>query len=169
MHEEMTAAEEWVIDDDSKAEWALRKILEAYDERDRLLALVQSERDRLDKQEQSIQEKCRSDTAHLEALLREYMGSVKTRDTAAQSSYKLLSGTLVYKKPKTDIAQGEELLAWLEKNRPELVRVKKEAAWSDVKKAVSETEDGVFVLADSGEVVEGIEKKVIPGEFMVRR
>ena len=53
------------------------------------------------------------------------MTTVKTRDTATQSIYKLLNATLVYKKAHTDISAAEGLTAWLETNRPEYVKVNK--------------------------------------------
>jgi hypothetical protein len=160
--------ESWKIEDDSAAEWALRKVLGHFEERDRLLSLVHAEQARLAEKEEEINKKCDSNTGFLLLKLEEYFSSVKTRDTATQSSYKLLSGTLVYKKPKVDIQPGEALVEWLEENRPEFVTVEKKANWKEIKKHVTQIAEGVYALDDTGEILDGILPKEIPGKFEVK-
>ena len=53
----MQEEERFVVDDDQKADWAARVIKEEAEERDRLLALVKAERERLDAKEREIMEK----------------------------------------------------------------------------------------------------------------
>lgn len=159
----------FTIDDDGKADWAVTKVLEAYAERDRLLALVDEKRSELDVKEQSIKDRCDRETEYLVSQLHDYIGRVPTKKTATQESYRLLSGTIVAKKPKVDVAAGDGLLEWLCENRPELVKVDKKPDWAAVKKLVKEANDGYFVLGDTGEIVEGIVKKEIPEKFEVKR
>lgn len=160
--------EGWVIEDDSAADWAARKVLEEKEEHDRLMALVIAERDRLMEKEAEIKRRYEQKTGFLLAKLREYMQTVKTRDTATQSSYALLNAKLVYKKPRVDLAPAEGLVDWLEANRPELVKVKKEADWAAVKKAVCQIGENVYAFADTGEIVDGITVKETPGKFEVK-
>lgn len=154
--------------DDVTADWAARAVKEDYAERDRLLALVDAERARLDAKEKEIREKYAGKTEYLETQLLSYMTTVKTRDTATQSSYTLLSAKLVYKKAKADIQPGEGLVAWLDANHPEFVKVERKPDWAGIKKHIVQIGEGVFAMEDTGEIVEGILPKEVPGKFEVK-
>ena len=158
----------FIVDNDEKADWAARIVKEEYAERDRLLALVESERKRLDAREKEIREKYERKTEYLETQLLSYMASVETRYTPTQSTYALLNAKLVYKMPKMDIQPGEGLVDWLEANRPELVKVEKKPDWAAVKKNVIMLNDGVYAMSDTGEIVDGIVPKEVPGKFEVK-
>jgi hypothetical protein len=158
----------FIVDNDEKADWAARIVKEEYAERDRLLALVESERERLDAREKEIKERYIRNTDYLETQLISYMATVKTRDTPTQSSYALLNAKLVYKKPKMDIQPGEALVGWLEANHPELVKVEKKPDWAAVKKNVIMLNDGVYAMSDTGEIVDGIVPKEVPAKFEVK-
>lgn len=158
----------FIVDNDEKADWAARVVKEEAEERDRLLALVESERKRLDAREKEIEERYIRNTDYLETQLISYMASVKTRDTPTQSSYALLNAKLVYKKPKVDIQPGEALVGWLEANRPELVKVEKKPDWVAVKKNIVQIGEGVYAMGDTGEIIDGILPKEVPGKFEVK-
>ena len=172
MPEEMMLMEEaeqgFVIDNDSKADWAARIVLEEAEERDRLLALVKAERERLDAKEEEIRRRYEQKTEYLTGQLLSYMATVKTRDTATQRTYALLNAKLVYKLPKMDIQPGEALVDWLEANRPELVKVEKKPDWAEVKKKVVMLNDNVYAMSDTGEIVDGILPKEVAGKFEVK-
>ena len=168
--EEITENEKkpFIVDNDEKADWAARVVKEEAEERDRLLALVKSERERLDAREKEIKERYIRNTDYLETQLLSYMASVKTRDTPTQRSYALLNAKLVYKLPKVDIQPGESLVGWLEANHPELVKVEKKPDWAEVKKKVVVLDDGVYAMSDTGEIVDGILPKKVAGKFEVK-
>lgn len=158
----------FVVDNDEKADWAARVVKEEAEERDRLLALVKAERERLDAREKEIKERYIRNTDYLETQLISYMASVKTRDTPTQSTYALLNAKLVYKLPKVDIQPGEALVGWLEANRPELVKVEKKPDWATVKKSIVQIGEGVYAMSDTGEIVDGILPKEVAGKFEVK-
>lgn len=158
----------FIVDNDEKADWAARVVKEEAEERDRLLALVKAERERLDAQEELILKRYEQKTGFLETQLLSYMATVKTRDTATQSTYALLNAKLVYKKPKVDIQPGEALVGWLEANRPELVKVEKKPDWATVKKSIVQIGEGVYAMSDTGEIVDGILPKEVAGKFEVK-
>ena len=158
----------FVVDNDEKADWAARVVKEEAEERDRLLALVKAERERLDAREKEIKERYIRNTDYLETQLISYMATVKTRDTPTQSSYALLNAKLVYKLPKVDIQPGEALVSWLEANRPELVKVEKKPDWAEVKKKVVMLNDNVYAMSDTGEIIDGILTKKVAGKFEVK-
>lgn len=97
LYDTVEAQEGFVIDNDSKADWAARVVKEEAEERDRLLALVKAERERLDAKEEEIRRRYEQKTEYLTGQLLSYMTSVKTRNTATQSTYALLNAKLVYK------------------------------------------------------------------------
>lgn len=160
--------EGFVIDNDSKADWAARIVKEEAAERDRLLALVKTERERLDAKEEEIRRRYEQKTEYLTGQLLSYMATVKTRSTATQSTYALLNAKLVYKKPKVDIQPGEGLVDWLEANRPEFIKVERKPAWADVKANTIQIGEGIFAMADTGEIIDGIVPKEVPGKFEVK-
>lgn len=160
--------EGFVIDNDSKADWAARIVKEEAAERDRLLALVKAERERLDAKEEEIRRRYEQKTDYLTGQLLSYMATVKTRDTPTQRTYALLNAKLVYKLPKMDIQPGEGLVDWLEANRYEFLKIEKKPAWADVKANTIQIGEGIFAMADTGEIVDGIVQKEVPGKFEVK-
>ena len=162
--------EGFVIDNDNKANWALKKIKEATAEADRLKAIITAERDELTEKEDRINEKLERDTGYLKALLYNYFETVEHKATKTQESYKLLDGSLVYKIPTRKIAKPDEgrLIAYLKTNAPELVKTVETAAWGDFKKALAVADDGTVINVETGEVLDFIGTEETAGTFDVK-
>lgn len=146
------------IDTDVKADWAVRKIKDAAEERDRLLALVAERMTELEEQKAMIEEKYEKDTEWLKGQLWIYCQQVKTKDTKTQSTYQLLSGKLKIKRGGIDYKRdNEELLKWAKDSSPEFVKVKTDESidWAALKKTVS-VYDGNVISNETGEVIPGI-------------
>ena len=161
----------FVIDDDSKAEWALEKIKESTEERDRLLALVEEKKAALADQKQKILDKYESETSFLKFRLRDYMENVKVKSTKTQDTYQLLTGKLVRKHPSIDYKVDEgKLLAWLEdNNRSDLIKVERSPMWGELKKHLSgDVESGFVIMAESGEVIDGVVATEKPETFDIK-
>lgn len=153
---------------DQDAEEAVRLLLSARKEKDRLLSLVDAERARLDMQETQITEKYDGEIAYYSELLSEYFKTVDTRETKTQRSYQLLSGRLIYKKLKTVPERDEKiLLPWAKENAPEFVQVSESVRWGDIKPLLTVDGDRVVYTA-TGEVVEGLGVVETGGEFEVK-
>lgn len=166
--EEGVSNETFTIDDDSKAEWALKKILEERKEKDRLLSLVDAQRKELDMQELKIIQRYVSNTAYLTAKLQEYFMTVKHKKTKTQETYQLLSGKLVMKTPQIMPKQNEKkLVEWCKKNAPEYIKTTYKVDWNNLKKNISIVDDGV-VLNDTGEVVDGVSVEQTACSFDVK-
>ena len=162
--------EEFQITDDRSAEWAIKKIKAAEDEYVRLMELVQAERKELDMKAEELSKHLESETGYLKGLLFKYFETVEKKETKTQSSYKLLSGSLVLRKPSVKIVKPDEtkLVEFLEANGYEkFVQTKKSAAWGEFKKEV-EIKDGQVILDDTGEVLDWIETEEDPGKFEVK-
>lgn len=159
--------EVFVIDNDDKADWAIRKIKEAEDECSRLMSLIVHEHERLEQKEKELTEKLERDTSYLKHLLLEYMATVKTKATKTQETYQLLSGKLVKKFPTTDYKKDDErLLEWAKESAPEFVKVKESVDWAEMKKHVAIAGDGRVAI--DGEIVDCIRAEEKPGRLDIK-
>lgn len=146
----------FTIDNDRKADWAIRKIKTERAERDRLVALADEQIRELMEKKRELTERCETRTAHLGMLLRLYFDTVETTATKTQETYKLLSGKLVLKRQAPEYQRDETaLLPWAKENMPGLVQVKESVAWGELKKLTALDGESV-VLAETGEVVPGV-------------
>lgn len=163
--------EGFVIDTDAKANWAIKKIKEYEAERDRLLAIVQSEQAELNWKAAKINSQCEAGTGYLRTLLINYFGTVPHKETKTQESYKLLDGSLVMKKPQVKIVRPEtdnDLIGYLEETQPELVETIRRPFWGDFKKNLVIGEDGKVVDMSTGEVLDFIKTEETEQSFEVK-
>mgnify|MGYP002521596863 CR=1 FL=1 len=163
--------EGFVIDNDVKCNWAVKKIKEATAEAVRLKAIIAAEREELDAKEQAIDDKLENDTKYLKSLLYGYFQTVEHKQSKTQESYKVLDGTLVFKKPALKIVKPEEdtaVLIYCETNAPEYVETKKSVKWGDFKKNLVITDDGLVVDKNTGEQLTFIQAEESEAAFDVR-
>ena len=150
----MEESNEFRITDDLMADWAVEKINAARAERDRLVSLVQEKMEQLQEKRQLYIVNFEENTSYLRAKLMDYFQTVKTQDTKTMKKYKLVSGTLVLKKQQSVYERDEgALLAWAETTVPELVKVKKEVSWDDLKKQADVSGDKLLL---DGEIIPGV-------------
>ena len=150
----MEESGEFRITDDLMADWAVEKINAARAERDRLVSLVQEKIEQPQEKRQLYVVNFEENTSYLRTKLMDYFMTVKTQDTKTMKKYKLVSGTLVLKKQQSVYERDEgALLAWAETTAPELVKVKKEVSWSDLKKQADVSGDKLLL---DGEIIPGV-------------
>lgn len=159
------------ITDDDVADWAVKKIAAAQEEYDRLTGLADREIERIKEAKSKAQSRYDADTGYLRGLLEEFFGTIgddHKKQTKTTAKYKLISGTLTLKKGGTTYRRDDvALLGWLrETGREDLIRVKEEPCWGDLKKQI-ETAGGIAVIKDTGEIIEGVELETAPDEFKV--
>ena len=145
---------EFKIDNDKTADWAVTQIQEAEAERDRLIALAESQIDDLNNKIEELKTKCDNDTKFLKSCLAMYFETVPSKETKTQKSYKLLSGTLIFKKPTEKIVHNDDaLLEYLEKNEgDDYIKVKKSVDWAEFKKTLT-IHNGEVIDSELGEVI----------------
>ena len=171
---ENTVREQFVCDNDMKAEWCLNKIR-------RVRAEQKRETDELDRQMQFYQDqkemlvtKADEEVAFFEGILRGYFNSRVdagfTKETKTKVSYKLPTGELILKhrEPEYDYKKDQKrAIEFLKKNEMErFVKTKEELNWSDLK-PLTTVVDGCIVLKETGEVVPGIYATEREDEFNV--
>lgn len=162
--------EGWKIVNDSAADWAVRKIKEEQDEYARLNALAHDQISEINMNVEAAEKRMENRTGYLKSKLAEYFMTVPHRETKTQAKYRLLSGELVYTKPKYKIEKSDEaaLVQWLkETGNTEFVKTVETPAWGEFKKRCA-IAGAAVVDTDTGEVVEGMRVVPVEGTFDVK-
>lgn len=148
--------ESFVIDDDSKADWALRKIAQARRKLAQAQQLAEMEISRIQEWLRGQTEDANRTIGHFEALLYEYMQRVRAEDPKARSR-KLPHGRLQLRSSVKWTYDDEALLAWLQANRPEFVRTKYEPDKAGLKRTVTaDVQTGRAIDPTTGEAIPGV-------------
>lgn len=154
-------APEFVVDNDSKADWALRKILEARNERDRMVAHFK-------RQIELAESACQRTEETMSALLMPYMDQVPAKRTKTQTTWQLPSGTIRIKQQAPEFRRDDAVLAdWMLVNGFDrfVDRVPK-PQWAKLKPLV-DVVGGDVVLHDTGEIINGVCAVARPPKFEV--
>ena len=174
MDEESDSGEEkheFTIVDDRMAEWALKKVKGAQAEYERLMELADIEIEEIKKKKESLELQHKNLTGFLKGKLYDYFQKVDHKATKTQESYKLLSGSLVWKKPTQKmVPDKDKLLEYVKKyNMTEFVKVKEEVDWATYKKEC-EIADGKVVNVETGDILpeDIIVVEDVPGSFDVK-
>lgn len=159
--------EKWTIDNDEKAEWALKKIREETEEHDRLIKLAAAEQEKLTARIAEINKAYEDGTSWLKYQLSQYFETVPHKATKTTEKYALLSGTLVRKKGGIEYKRDDgAVLTWLNENRlDQFIKTKLDVDWKELKTRTSITEDGMVVFDDTGEIIDGIKAEQKPDTF----
>ena len=158
------------IDNDNLADWAVRKIQEERAENKRLHDIAEEQAARIEEKVALADRRLESRTAFLMNRLSEYFGTVQHKETKTQAKYQLLSGALVYTKPKYKIEKSDEtaLVQWLkETGNTEFVKTVETPVWGEFKKRLA-IAGAAVVDTDTGAVVEGARAVPVDGTFDVK-
>lgn len=148
----------FVIDNDSKAEWALSKIAEEQKELQRMTMTIDSIMTEYQFKKQQAEKKYDEKTQWITSQLMNYFEKVEGKKaTKTKISYSLPTAKLVKKIGGQEFnINDKEIVKWLkESNRNDLVKVKESADWATLKKEV--TIKGSSVVTSDGEIVQGVE------------
>jgi len=155
------------IDTDKKAEHAVKQIKKWREETARLLTNADDEIAELQEAKKKLQERQEAREGYYKALLHAYFETVEKATTKTQASYKLLNGKLVLKKQQPEYLRDEAaLVGWAKQAAPAFVQVKESVNWGELKKLTALDGEAV-VLAETGEVVQGIIARERPDVFEV--
>lgn len=145
-------SDEFVIDTDSKAEWALNKIREARANRDKMI-------DWYNAKIKEISEQTDFDTFNLERLLSEYfrMTADVHKKTKTTESYSLPSGKLVMKAQQPEFKRDDsKVIEWLKgHDGADYVRIEEKLDWAGLKARSAVI--GGKLFDENGEEIAGIE------------
>lgn len=160
---------EFFINSDYVADWALREIAKEQEELERLVSIAEQQIEEIKLRIKHLNETAERKTTFLKGCLNQYFQTVPHKSTKTQESYKLLSGSLVFKLPKqTMVKDDAQLLEYFHKNDMcEYIKTKEEPAWGEYKKSLAIV-DGKAVDTTTGEVVDVVRIEEVPGTFEVK-
>lgn len=164
----------FVVDNDKKAVWCLRKIKHLKEKQKHNSELAKAEIEEIQKEIDEVQEwldkendRLSSNIEYFESLLFSY--ALKLREENPEfKTHKLPFGQLQFRKkrPKWKY-DNEKLLEFVEKNYEELVKVRKNVDKRKLKSWVKIV-GGKVIMEKTGEVIEGVEVEERPEKFNVK-
>lgn len=166
--EENVNDESFKIDDEQKANWALRKIKQHQEQIKENNALAQAEIDKIEAWNQQENDKAQQSIDYFQGLLAKYAMDKREQDPKFKS-LKLPNGNIGFrKKPKKWNYQDDILLETLKQNQlTDFIRVKEQPDKSQIKKAFEVVGDKV-INPETGEVLEGITVEDQEEDFSVK-
>lgn len=162
---ETETEESFRIDSDGKAEWAIRKVKEAYAERDRIVKCCSDMIAQYEAAITNAKTRAERDTAFLLSQLRSWFDASTPRATKTQATLAFPSGKLRLKFPAPVLVHDDEALM---RSYPAFVEQRPVLRWGDLKKRLSISEDGQTVVdAETGEIVDGVTVETKPESFSI--
>lgn len=160
---------EFKIDNDKKADWALNIIAEERKEAERLKELAKQQIEEIEIKIKYIEEKSERKTAFLKSCLAQYFETVPHKATKTQETYKLLSGSLIFKLPKQNMVKDDDkLLEYFHSNgMEEFIKTKESPAWAEFKKQL-EVIDGNVIDTATGDIIDAVKVEESAGIFDVK-
>lgn len=157
------AREDFHIQDVEQMDWALMRLAECEAEADRVDALVEAAIARVRARGAALKEQAMSGVRFFRGRVEEYAVAHRKEllGHGKSKTVKLLHGSVGWRKTGGDFTVNDKdaLLAWAQQQPVErgFVRIKEEAAWSEIKKHAKET----------GEVPPGVDVEPEGEEFKV--
>lgn len=152
----LPSAPSWQIEDDSQADWALRRIAWHQQQIERRKQFVQREIERLQNYLEVETERHERSIRFFEAHLRAYFERLRAEGALGnRKTYRLPHGALQVRAsgPKFE-RNDEQLLPWAK--AVGLVRIKEQPDWSAIKERLHVTDSLAVVDRETGEVVPGV-------------
>jgi len=163
--------EAFTIDTDAKADWAVQVIKQESEDTERLIKIADEKIEAIEAQKEQLRASLENRTRYLKGLLHQYFMTVPHKETKTQEQYKLLDGSLVFKKPSFKMAPDrEKLLAYVKANNlHDFVKIKEDVDWASYKKEC-EIVGGKVVNVQTGDLLpeDIITVEEDPGEFVVK-
>lgn len=150
---EQSNSEHFVIDSDTKALWAIRKINEYKEEREMLVRFYQKQIEKAEQEEAFHVDR-------LMAKLEDYAATLPMKSAKTIRSYDLPGAKLVFKKPHAVINHDDaKIMAALKaKGDLQFIKTVEKLDWAGLKKKFQE----------DGEAVDGISIEIEPESFELR-
>ncbi len=158
---EQPVREAFIVDDDAKADWAMRKLAFIRRKQEENKNIHEQEVKRVTEWLQTVNTALERDAEYFEAILKPY---ALLQRSEGRKSVILPHGTIktVAGRAKVEIESEEKLLAWAEASYPAVIRIKKDID----KRVLNEliTEDNQVISTD-GEIIPAV--RVIPAETSI--
>ena len=163
---------EFEIKDASTADWAISKIADERKRKDYFVECANKEIEKLQTQIKEMEEKCERTTSYLSGCLGKYLerDEVPKKKTATQESITLPAGKIIKKLPKIEYIMSSGEAVTKHKNDDnfvkeikgldkKLIKTIKEVDWATLKKNITNTEDGMVIYKETGDIIESLSTK----------
>lgn len=160
---------EFEIKDASTADWAISKIADERKRKDYFVECANKEIEKLQTQIKEMEEKCERTTSYLSGCLGKYLEreDVPKKKTTTQESITLPAGKIIKKLPKIEyvMSSGEAVTKHKNDNDfvkeikgldKKLIKTIKEVDWVTLKKNITNTEDGMVIYKETGDIIESL-------------
>ena len=160
---------EFEIRDASTADWAISKIADERKRKDYFVECANKEIEKLKAQIKEMEDKCERTTSYLSGCLGKYLerDEVPKKKTATQESITLPAGKIIKKLPKIEYIMSNGEAVTKHKNDDnfikeikgldkKLIKTIKEVDWATLKKNITNTEDGMVVYKETGDIIESL-------------
>ena len=160
---------EFEIKDASTADWAISKIADERKRKDYFVECANKEIEKLKTQIKEMEEKCERTTSYLSGCLGKYLerDEVPKKKTATQESITLPAGKIIKKLPRIEYVMSSGEAVTKHKNDDDfikeikgidkkLIKTIKEVDWATLKKNITNTEDGMVVYKETGDIIESL-------------
>ena len=145
----------FVIDDDSKCNWALKKIAKLEKEMQEKSNIAEEEIFKINEWLTSEIEKRENHIEHLQSLIREYTDKLKEDDPDLKT-HSLPYGEIKYRSQQPKWVYKKSLTDYVKQTMPELIKVKETVNKAELKK-ICNVVNGKVVNKETGEIIKGVE------------
>lgn len=166
--------EKFEVDNDSKADWCLKRIKKIDDDYKRVDDLLQKQASEIKLKREQLKRLRDYEAQVFIDFLEEYAREcdLEMKPAKTQESYKLTKGSIIYKYPKTNLVPDREVLLESVKKvegLEEYVEQKENLKWGEFKKRLQAV-SGLIVDKETGQVLEleGLDIEEVPGEYTVK-
>lgn len=162
--------EKFVIDDDVKAEWAIRKIAETRADKKRLIDTCEKSIEKVVAEYKMAIERYKNEeaneTEYLIELLKSYFATVQHKKLKTKETYQLPSGTLKLKYPTYQFNTDDKVLAefLFNNNYVNYIEIVHKPLWGELKKNTI-VKNGKVYSTETGEEIKGVTASEKPEEF----
>lgn len=160
---------EFEIKDASTADWAISKIADERKRKDYFVECANKEIEKLKTQIKEMEDKCERTTSYLSGCLGKYLerDEVPKKKTTTQESITLPAGKIIKKLPKIEyiMSSGEAVtkhknddafIKEIKELDKKLIKTIKEVDWATLKKNITNTEDGMVIYKETGDIIESL-------------
>lgn len=160
LNEIIPEEDKFVVTDDKGAEWCLKKIHEAEEEK-------AFWKEHYAKQNKQIADTCDATIANMMHLLQDYFLTVPHKKTETEENYRLPSGKLVLKNQSVDFERDDPaVIEWLKGHDGErFIKTKEVLDWDALKKTL--TVCGETVADADGQIIPSIKAVERPAVFKI--
>lgn len=159
--EQPAITEAFVVDDDKKADWAMRKLARLRRKQAENKAIAEAEIQRVSEWLETVNKSLESDAAYFEYILTPY---ALLQRSEGRKTVTLPHGTIktTAGRPKIEIEDEEKFLEWAKESETSVIRIKTEI---DKKALNALLRDDNQVISTQGEIVPAV--RVIPADASV--